>query len=61
MREPVTYSILLLKYQKQAIIAALNGEGAFSLLPTALRKLWIFQVLRDTSLTGNKVPDQEFY
>ena len=28
----------LLKYQKQAITAALNGENPVILLPTALRK-----------------------
>ena len=35
----------LLKYQKQGITAALNREDAFTLLPSALRKLWIYQVL----------------
>ena len=29
---------MFLKYQKQAITAALNGEDALMLLPTALRK-----------------------
>ena len=62
----VTENILLFKYRKKATIAALNGEDVLMLLRTALKKLWIYQVLhfvvsRDTSLIGNKVPDQKFY
>ena len=58
-------NILLLKYQKQAITSALNVEDALMLLPTALMKSWIYQVLpfnvsRDTSPIGNKVSDREF-
>ena len=45
--------MLLLKYQKQAITAALNGQynqsniknNTLMLLPTALRKSWIYQIL----------------
>ena len=56
----------LFKYKKQATIAALNGENVFMLLPTALKKSFIYQVLlfivsRETSPIGNKVPDWEFY
>ena len=32
---------ILLKYQKQAITAALNVEDVVMLLPTFLRELWI--------------------
>ena len=68
VRGVITENILLLKYQKQAITAAFNAEDALVLLvllPAALRKLWIYQVLhfivsRDTSPIGNKVPDLEF-
>ena len=64
-RGVITENILLMKYIKQAIIAALNGEDTHMLLPTALRKCWICQVLhfivnQDTSLIRNKVPNQEF-
>ena len=36
------------------------------LLPNALEKLWVYQVLpfiiiQDTSSIGNKIPDREFY
>ena len=56
----------LFKYKKQATIAELNLEDVLILLPTALKKSWIYQVLsfivnRDTLLIGNKVPDWKFY
>ena len=65
-RGAVTENILILKYQKQAIAAALSGEYAYMLLPTCLTKSWKYQVLpfivnRGTSPIGNKVPDREFY
>ena len=41
----VTENILLFKYQKQVRIEALNGEDVAMLLPTAFKKLWIYQVL----------------
>ena len=42
------------------------GKDALMLLPTALRKSWIYEVLHfivswDTSPIGNKVTDREFY
>ena len=37
-RGVVIENILLLKYQKQAIITTLNREDVIMLLPTALRK-----------------------
>ena len=40
MRVVITENMLLLKYPKQAITAALNGEDALMLLPTASGKLW---------------------
>ena len=66
MRGIITGNILLLKYQKQVIAVALKGEDACMLLPIALRKSWIYQVLpfivtRDTSPIGNKVSDQKFF
>ena len=73
-RGVITENILLLKYQKQAITAALNVQynqwniknNILMLLPTALRKLWIYQMLtfivsRDISPIWNKVLDREFY
>ena len=73
-RVVITENILLLKYQKQAITAALNVQynqwniknNILMLLPTALRKLWIYQMLtfivsRDISPIWNKVLDREFY
>ena len=68
-------NILLLKHQKQvAITAALNGQcnqsniknSTLVLLPTALRKWWLYQMLplivsRDISQIRSKVPDPEFY
>ena len=65
-REVITENIIYLKYQKQAIAAALNREDVLMLLPTALRKLWIYQVLSlilswNTSPIRNKIPDQEFF
>ena len=54
------------KYKKQATIAELNLEDVLILLPTALKKSWIYQVLcftvsRDILPIGNKVPDWKFY
>ena len=43
-RVVVTENIVF-KYQKQATIAASNGEDVHMLLPTGLKKLWIYQVL----------------
>ena len=73
-RVVITENILLLKYQKQAITAALNVQynqwniknNILMLLPTALRKLWIYQMLtfivsRNISPIWNKVLDREFY
>ena len=73
-RVVITENILLLKYQKQAITAALNVQynqwniksNILMFLPTALRKLWIYQMLtfivsRDISPIWNKVLDREFY
>ena len=48
-RVVITENILLLKYQKQVITAALNGQynqsniksNTLMLLPTTLRKSWI--------------------
>ena len=62
-RRVITESILLLKYQKQAITSALNVEDTFLLLPIAFRKSWIYQVRPlifsgDTSPTKNKVPNR---
>ena len=39
------------------------GKDALMLLPTALRKSWIYQVLHFivSSPIGNKVTDREFY
>ena len=45
MRGVIRENILSWKYQKQATTAALNGEDALMLLPTALRKSWKYQVL----------------
>ena len=64
-RVVVIENILLFKYQKQATIAALNGEDVLMLLPTVLKKSWIYQVLPfivtwDTSPIVNKV-DHEFH
>ena len=65
-RGVITENILLsLKYQKQAITAELNEEGALILLPTAMRRSWIYQVLlfivsRDISPIGSKAPDPKF-
>ena len=44
----------------------LNGEDALMMLPNALRKSWIYQVLpfmanQNTSSIGNKIPDRKFY
>ena len=66
VREVITENVLLLKYQKQAITAALNGKHALVLLLTALRKLWIYHMLpfiigRDTSLIRNKFANRETY
>ena len=66
VRVVVTENILLFKYQKQASIAALNEKDVLILLPNALKKSWIYQVLpfivsRDTSPIENKVPDRKFY
>ena len=52
-RGVIRENILLLKYQKQAITAALNGQHNQSnikndtvmLLPNALKKSWIYQML----------------
>ena len=41
VRGVITENILLLKYQKHAIKAALNGKDAVILLAAVLRKLWI--------------------
>ena len=73
-RVVITENILLLIYQKQAITAVLNVQynqwniknNILMLLPTALRKLWIYQMLtfivsRDISPIWNKVLDREFY
>ena len=65
-RGVITENILLLKYQKQAITSALNGKDAFMLLPTALRKSCIYQVLafivsQVTTPIWNKAPGREFY
>lgn len=54
----ISENIFLLKYEQEAIIAPLKREDALMLLPTALRKSWICQVLRfivswDTSLISN--------
>ena len=70
-RGVITENILLLNYQKQAITAALNGQynqtnvkiNALVLLPNALRKSWIYQMLpfivsRDISPIGNKDSDR---
>ena len=64
---------LLLKYQKQEITAVLNGQynqsniknSTLMLLPTVLRKSWIYQMLPfivswSLSPIWNKVPDREF-
>ena len=64
---------LLLKYQKQEITAVLNGQynqsniknSTLMLLPTVLRKSWIYQMLPFIVSWGlspiwNKVPDREF-
>ena len=41
----MTKNILLLKYQKQTIKTALNGKDGLMVVHTALRILWIYQVL----------------
>ena len=45
MRGVIKENILLLKNKKQAVAAALNGKNVPALLPTALRKSWIYQLL----------------
>ena len=57
----ITKNIISLKYQKLAIAVSLNGKDGLMLLPTALKKLWIYKVNRNTSLIGNIVPDREFH
>ena len=65
-RVVVTENVLLFKYQTQATIPALIGEDVLLLLPTALKKSWIYEALPfivnwDTLPIGNKVSDWEFY
>ena len=73
-RGVITETILLLKYQKQAITVSLNGQynqaniknNTLILIPTDLRKSWIYRMLSvivgwDISPIRNKVPDREFY
>ena len=64
-RGVITENILLLKYQKKAITAALYGGDALMLLPIALKswihKLLPFIVSRDTPPIRNKVFDRKFY
>ena len=57
----ITKNIISLKYQKLAIAVSLNGKDGLMLLPTTLKKLWIYKVNRNTSLIGNIVPDREFH
>ena len=66
VRRVIAEIILLLKYKKWGITAALIGKDALMLLLTVLRKSWICQVLpfivsRDISPIGNNVDDREFY
>ena len=66
MRGVIAENIMLLKYEKQAITALLNGKNNLMLLTTALEKSWIYQVLlfvvsRNTFATRNKFPDREIY
>ena len=66
VRGVITKNILLLKYQKQAIKAALNRDDVLMLLPTALRKSQMYRLLpfivsRDTSPTGKNTLDRKFY
>ena len=61
----MTENLLILKYEKQAIAAALNREDPFMLLRTALRESWIYQVLlfivsRDTLPIGNSFLIENF-
>ena len=61
--------LLLLKYQKQAITTALNGQynqsnvknNTLMLLPTALRKSWLYQLLAVVVSREIFIPDREFY
>ena len=61
--------LLLLKYQKQAITTALNGQynqsnvknNTLMLLPTALRKSWLYQLLAFVVSREIFIPDREFY
>ena len=43
VRGAITGNIILLKYQKEAIAAAVIGKDILMLLPTALRKSWILE------------------
>ena len=66
VRGVIAENIMLLKYEKQAITALLNGKNNLMLLTTALEKSWIYQVLlfvvsRNTLATRNKFPDREIY
>ena len=65
-REVITENVILLKYQEQAITAAVNGKDALMLLSAGLEKSWIHQVLpfivsRNTLPIRSKFPDREFY
>ena len=61
--------LLLLKYQKQAITTALNGQynqsnvknNTLMLLPTVLRKSWLYQLLAFVVSREIFIPDREFY
>ena len=66
-REVIKENILLLsKYQKQVITAALNGEHIIVLLPAASGKLKMYQLLPFIVSSGNspirnKIPHRQFY
>ena len=58
--------LLLSKYQKQVITAALNGEYIIVLLPAASGKLKMYQLLPFIVSSGNspirnKIPHRQFY
>ena len=65
-REVISENIILLKYQKDAITAALNGKDALMLWLTTLTESWIYQALlfivsRDTSQTPHLSSWWRFY
>ena len=59
-RGVITENMTLLKYQKRAITAALNGKDALILLFTVLEKLWIYQVLPFV-VSRNALPIIKFF